>query len=257
MTTRVIFPAFRDEVAPTRYPFTDDSSLQTTDGLYTLPNSLFVDGSIYLAGTVGRVGLSRVVVTTQQVTLWLGDEANTDLASAQLVPTAAVGEVVEFEDSYGRSAGLLVIDPQQVPAFRSWAVREHTFEPGAAELTATVFQPLPATGVTGLVNDLGQLLTGDAWLVGDNGVVIRGDGDTIRFDIVGDPLFLRSLCLPKNLFATPRFVTTINGCPPGQGGNVQLVVGHHQASDAVVRIYPADGGLRIEAAGALVRTSGG
>ena len=102
---------------------------------------------------------------------------------------------------------------------------------------------------------IARRLTGDKisnLLTGRN----RGDGDNIRIDIVGDPLFRRSLCSPKNLFTTPRFVTTINQCQPGPGGNVQLIVGHQDSPDAVARIYPADGGLRIEAAGALFGTAG-
>jgi hypothetical protein len=98
--------------------------------------------------------------------------------------------------------------------------------------------PTPEVGVRGFLTEAGALLTGDVWWVGERGIVVRDDGGTVRVDVVGDPLFARRLCFPLGLFATPRFIRTINRLPPGPDGDFQVVVGGHDAPDTVLRIYP-------------------
>jgi hypothetical protein len=101
----------------------------------------------------------------------------------------------------------------------------------------------------------GDVVSGDIWLIGDNGVVIRKDDDcVIRIDIVGDPLFVRRLCNPLDLFNTPNFVKTINGCPPDEYGDYKIEVGDHGDPHTILRINPVEDGLKIEAIGDLVRT---
>ena len=86
------------------------------------------------------------------------------------------------------------------------------------------------------------MISGDAWLVGSNGLVVTRDTDgSIRFDAIGDPLFLRSLCeplTPSTLFVTPQVLKTINGLPPDDDGNFNISVGANLAEDNILRIVP-------------------
>ena len=116
-----------------------------------------------------------------------------------------------------------------------------------------LFIPTPEPGLRGLLTPGGDLFTGDVWIVGDNGVVVRDTGDgNIRIDIVGDPLFRRKLCGSVELFNTPNIIRTINGCPPDEHGNFQLNVGDLITENTLLRINPTDTGLRIEAVGQTV-----
>jgi hypothetical protein len=87
-----------------------------------------------------------------------------------------------------------------------------------------------------------QFLTGDIWLVGDQGVVLRQDGPSvIRVDIVGVPLFRRFLCEPQSEdFPTKRYLKTINGCGPDEFGNFTFTATNQAVADSVLRVY-ADG----------------
>ena len=83
--------------------------------------------------------------------------------------------------------------------------------------------PTPEIGVRGLVLEDGTVVSGEVWLVGENGIILTSEThdtkqtcaadavtqNVIRVDAVGDPLFLRKLCDPDELFTTPKFVKTI------------------------------------------------
>lgn len=92
----------------------------------------------------------------------------------------------------------------------------------------------------GLTTVQGGLLAGDAWIVGESGIVVSLDPDdgNIWVDVVGDPLFTRRLCTPLDLFTTPRFVKTINNVAPGPDGDFQIAVATVSASDTILRIIP-------------------
>ncbi|NDE17728.1 hypothetical protein EBZ80_22650, partial [bacterium] len=99
-----------------------------------------------------------------------------------------------------------------------------------------------------------QFLTGDVWLVGDQGVVLRQDGPgVIRVDIVGVPLFKRFLCEPQSEdFPTKRYIKTINGCGPDEFGNFTFTATNQLAPDAVLRIYVDGDTIVIDTVGRSV-----
>jgi hypothetical protein len=123
---------------------------------------------------------------------------------------------------------------------------------------ATVCIPANEPGVRGLLTPAGQLLSGDVWLIGDAGVIIRGEGlSTIRVDVIGVPLFKRFVCEPLDDFPAKNYLRTINGCGPDQFGNFTITATGHGVTertdgakdDTVLRVYPQDGTIVFDAVG--------
>ena len=94
-------------------------------------------------------------------------------------------------------------------------------------------------------------MTGDIWLVGDQGVVLRRENiNTIRIDIIGVPLFKRFLCEPQaSNFPAKRYLKTINGCGPDEFGNFTFTATNELAEDSVLRIYPDNGTIVVDTVG--------
>lgn len=247
MAERILHPEFRDELEFTRYPFADGATL-TADTGQQIELDTFLDASLYPIGAQARLHINRVIVTLNQVTITLADSTRNERASAVFDPLAPP-DLLLFADDFGRPAGLMVSEVLRMSRFSAWDVGTHRFTQAAAELAASCVIPTPERGVRAVQDAEDNLLTGDLWLLGDNGVAVREEDGHIRVDIVGDPLFVRKLCTPLRLFTVPNFIRTINGCPPDQYGNYNLTVGDHFNQETIVRIYADNGGLVIEAVG--------
>jgi len=224
---------FRDIAVAARYPFADDATLTTRDGL-TLHESTFVDAVVYPPGARTTVGIRSVEITERHATLWIGDETQPRLASGTF-DRLDTADAVPLVDLYDRPAGLLLTDPVHLSVFQTWPLGRHDLTAKAAPFVASCVIPLPAVGVQGFVVG-GVVLTGDVWFVGEDGVVLSEEDGAIRVDIVGDPLFVRRLCGPVDLFQTRRFVKTINGIPPDEYGNFNFVVGSGVKESTILRL---------------------
>lgn len=265
-------PEWRDELEPTKYPFSEAATLRSGNDL--ILNELFLDAVFYPVGNSARLYLSQVLVTHSEVTLTIGTAASPSLASGtfnHLDPPSKVA----FEDQYGRPSGVVVSEPERLAVFQSWSVGTHTFNSTQTEFAAAVSIPTPEIGLRGIVLEDGSFFSGDVWMVGDDGVVLRREllslpenpagcdqGRTvqvpvIRVDIVGDPLFRRRLCTDDSLFATPRYVEQLTftqgvyqfSCSPDAIGDIKVMAGNHLAEDTVLRIRTTAEGIIIEAVG--------
>ncbi len=245
--TRVLFPEWRDEAGASRFPFEDGCSLRAASGL-VLADDWILDASISLIGGSSGTYLSKVSVGPDTVTLSVGDASSPDRASGSFDPSFRVDSVPLF-DRFGRSCGLLVCNAEAAAALQAWPQGEHRFLPSAASFAAGVCHPVPEGVVSGILLDDGEVFAGDAYLVGERGVVLRYEGGAVRVDVVGDPLFKRAQCGEAAEFSTPRFIKTINGVPMGPDGSFQLSVGGLLAPASVLRIFPDGGVLRIETVG--------
>lgn len=245
---RILFPEVRDENDFSRYPFADTASLESDDE-QVIPPETFIDAAVYPIGGRERMFIQSIDIRSRLVTINISDPRGAVLCSGSFDPLDPPHNI-PLTDAYDRAAGMLISEPLRLSIFSSWPVGSHPFSLGASEFAASVTIPTPEIGVRGIMTEAGDLLTGDIWIVGDNGVVVRKDGEgIIRVDIVGDPLFVRRLCAPQDLFTTPRFITTVNDCPPDALGNYNLTVGNHTSPNTIIRILPVDGGLKIEAVG--------
>lgn len=254
MPDRILFPEFLNQFEPTKYPFVDVATLTSTEG-QVIDHDLFLDASLYPIGALGYLYISEIEVQARNVKITVADQTRTIRATANFDPLFAPSLVI-FKDSYARPAGILVSDTLKLSRFTSWQITTHSFTAAATTLVPSCVIPTPAVGVRGILTERGDVFTGDFIIVGDNGVVVREETEgQIRIDIVGNPLFRRKLCIPAELFTTPRFVKTINGCGPDKYGNYNITVGNERSEQTVLRVYPTSQGLVIAAAGAKVQGS--
>lgn len=276
MAERILFQEWRKENETTKYPFADASTL--TNGNQFIVEGTILDAILYPIGGDARLYLSQVTVGFDVVTIWIGNVANKLLASATL-PTLNPPDDLTFTDTYGRPAGLMVSESIRLGIFASWGIGTFTFKNDQTEFAATVCVPQPAQGVRGVLLDDGTLLTGDVWLVGDDGVVLRHESilapspqgacgptiayEVIRVDVVGDPLYTRRLCLPQLLFATPNFIKTVTFqdphqrivCTPNAFGDIKMTVNNSTAAQPVLRIHPTQNGNKVEVVGTMLQKS--
>lgn len=268
MPERIRHPEWRKELEPTKYPFAERSTL--SNGTRFFQEGTFFDAMFYPVGGQDRLRISKVVVTHQDVTIFIGDQINAELAYGTF-DLIQPPDLVEFVDMFGRPAGIIVSESQRLAVFQSWGVGTHEFNVAMTELSARVCMPTPELGVRGVQLADGSLFTGDVWMVGDDGVVLRCETvetpstcgqpsetqQVIRVDIVGDPLFRRRLCVPASLFETPRFITSLifqDGvqtfrCRPDDVGGIEMTVNNDLATDTVLRIRTTPEGIVIESAG--------
>jgi hypothetical protein len=259
---RIIVAEWRAENASLRFPFTDRSTLQSSTGI-TLPENAFVDAAVHPPEHSGRVFLGEIRVTLDATTYVLSSERASELATG-----VRTDDVIWFYDSLGRSAGVLVVDPDVLPT--NWPLGNHAFRQ-SAEFVPSVIEPSVETGPTSLVLPDGSLISGDVWLVGDAGVVLTVQDNVLDINVVGDPLFRRRLCDPEvsdvyvasSSLVAPFFTPTylqyisipVNGewvdVPADEFGGFVIMANDAATPDSVLRVYPRDGTIRIELVGKL------
>jgi hypothetical protein len=269
MAEAILHPEWRASHEDTKYPFSSEAAM--TNGTSIILEGTFLDAALYPVGGGVRLRLSRVVVTASTATLYIGDQSDAALASGE-IDLLSPADTVVLTDTAGRPAGILISEAIRLVVFQSWSVGTHEFTAAQTEFTATVCMPTPEVGLRGIQLADGTLFTGEVWIVGDDGIVVRNETvdvpaaqcggvartySVIRFDAVGDPLFRRRLCAPLSLFATPKFLQQITfedddrafTVTPDTMGSISLTVNNAEASDTVLRIRPSELGLVIEAAG--------
>jgi hypothetical protein len=253
--TNILFPQFRDEQSDSKYPFADYATLQSANGGVSIAKDVFVDASFYPIGGGTAIYISRIVVAINTVTVYATTVAPAVVVSATYDPLSLpINNLLPFYDSYNRPAGVLIFNRDRIAEIYQWPVGTYAFSRAAAEIVATAFVPSQTPGVRALTVNEKEFITGDVWLVGEGGVVLRAEpGNVIRVDVVGVPLFNRYACdeAQKNKLPT-RFVSTINNCPADEFGNFTITATNQnvETGDAtVLRVYPTNYGLTIEAAG--------
>ena len=248
---RILYPQFRDEQADSRYPFVDTAMLTDTSGVIVIGNDTFIDAVFFPIGGGAELYISALTVGAIEVTITVSAE-NTDtlISGTYSAFSPPANGIVNFFDGYGRPAGSLVSTTGDLAGFAARDIGTYLFEPAATAFVASVVIPANEPGVRAAIPPTGEFMTGDIWLVGDQGVVLRAEEDSvIRIDIIGVPLFKRFLCEPYDNFRAPNYLKTINGCPPDIYGNFTITATGHEAADTVLRVYPKDGTIVVDTVG--------
>jgi hypothetical protein len=236
---RNIGAEWRDEQADSRYPFTDASTLEGSNGIL-IEKDIILDAVIYIIGAIPPVYLKSITSEARLITITIANTDDSLVVTGSFDPFDS-GDTIPLIDSYGRPAGLLVCDAERITRFRSWPFGVYTFDL-TAEFVESVVVPFPNKHLGGFVLPDGSMVTGDVWMVGEDGVVLREDEGAIRIDLVGDPLFKRKLCTATGgsveLFVTPNYLKTINGIKPDEYGNFTITANNELAGDTILRIYP-------------------
>lgn len=259
-SARILFPDFREEQSDSRYPFKDTATLTANDGFTQIRKDTFVDAVLHVVNATNRLYISEVTIEPQKITLSVSDTTNRVVATSTFAPNpiqAPPNGVLPLVDLLGRPAGSLVSSADKLTLFAGWGIGTYQFSLAATEFVASVVIPAQEPGVRGVLPPTKELMTGDIWLIGDAGVVLRHEGvqdgkNIIRVDIVGVPLFKRFACLPFDRFEAKTFIRTINDCPPDEFGNFILTASSHEAEDTVLRVSQEQGTLKFETVGRKV-----
>ncbi len=250
-------PEFIAELENTKYPFTASSTL--TNGIDSLLEGTLLDAHIYAVEGSFRYYLSSVVVTSDSITINLGDSELSDRLKATISLPITNG-IVQLEDVYGRPGGTLVSDPVRLSLLSAWGLGTHTFRQKQTEFCVTCQVPVPNAGVTAIRIPSGELLYGKVWLLGEDGVILKSKQTTdpagnvvelIEINVVGDPLFLQRLCNPQTLFSPVNPIRTIRveegsytyDCTPDDQGNFSIQMNDALASDAALRVRTSNNSI--------------
>ena len=244
--SKYVFQGWRETQSKVKYPFADTATM--TNGVVTLLNSTFVDGRLYPIGGGPRLYISKIEREVDIVTITLRSEDSDDLATASYaIASPPTNGILSFEDQYGRPAGVLVSTPSELSILGAIDQGEYEFTIAQTEFAAAVVVPMPDAGVRGIVTADGDLVAGDVWLVGENGIVLRKDGDALRVDVVGDAFAKRALCEDEQAEEISEDtqepycpLLTINEYPPDDAGNFEMRVGGNQVEQPILRIEPGD-----------------
>jgi hypothetical protein len=267
--TTVWFNEWQAANSSTKYPFAENATLTNSAGDF-ISEDTFIDASVYPIGGGERMRLSRVDIGASQGVIHIGDLVNESLATGTFDIFDPEDHVI-LEDAFGRPAGILVSDATKMSVFQSWGSGTHEFTTAATEFSAVTTIPTPELGVRGIALESGETFTGDVVLVGSDGIVLSLDTatvsdpckgpaqvfETIRVDVVGDPLFRRRECDPLGVFETPRFLQEMRfisdvgifDCGPGDLGGIILSVGNNDAADSILRLRTLGDRIIIEAVG--------
>lgn len=233
-----------------RYPFADSATLLSEDNV-EFDKDVFSDARLYFIGSSGRIYLGAVDVAGLAVTLRFYDTVAGYLGWASYDGTVVGGELSVF-DQYGRVAGILVSTEIRLAAFANrFKQGETLYAVEATEFAPTVLVPLPNAGVQGLLLDDGSVLTGEIWLVGEDGVVLSYRDNALRVDVVGNAYALVQEC-EKEGFALSTFcgLKTINEISPDAHGDFKLLPGGNLAQLSALRVESAaDGQVQLKLLG--------
>jgi hypothetical protein len=242
--SKVAFNDWRAENEQRNYPFADDATLEGSS--LSLAKALFIDGRLYPIGGDETLYLGQVSRSGSTITFTISTETAGALAtgSYDVADIPASGEIA-FHDSYGRPAGMLLSSETALQAFSGLNSGDYTFLPAEARFATAVVVPQPDTCFRGFILPDGELVTGDVWIVGEDGVVIRNDDGALRVDMIGDPFATRKLCEDEEpsddtieALAPYCPLKTVNGIEPDENGNFQLLIGSNQSMSNILRIMP-------------------
>ncbi len=246
----IVYPQWRNGNEEINYPFSDRATLENSDGI-GVDQDLFDDARLYPIGGDAGLYLTRINVTGTLVTFGIGDETNGELATGSYDVNSAPDQV-RLVDAYGRAAGILVSSSDRLALLLStYGPGDTVFEPAQTEFAPTVAIPMPQVGVRGLLLDDGEIISGDLYLAGADGIVLRLEDGFLRVDAIGDPYALVKSCEAEGL-PLPEFcgLKTINGISPNSRGDFKLGVGGNLAADPVIRIEADETGqIRMQQVG--------
>ena len=239
-----------------RYPFADYAGMTSTTGV-VIDNVTFVDARFYIIGGAQDLYLSTVVCAGNIVTLSVADTENGVLATGSYNVNSPANSIV-FTDMYGRPAGIMISSAAQLQLFfTKFGSGTTTFKPGQTDFVASVITPLPQLGVRGLLLDDGSIISGDAVLVGTDGVVLSVEDGVVRVDVLGNPYALLLECEAQAV-PIPVFcgLKTINEIPPDDQGNLALTVGANATIDPALRITGSIGVITLSMLGVTLVKNG-
>ena len=115
-------PEFIKELEGTKYPFIPTARL--SNGTDAFLEGTFLDAHLYSVVGTQRYYVSKVVVTSSNLSIVIGDDNEaTRLTGEVTMPIDT--DIVRLVDEYGRSGGMLVSEPARLSLLSAWGIGEH------------------------------------------------------------------------------------------------------------------------------------
>ena len=263
MPEEIIYTQWRNANDKAKYPFSVRATLN--NGTVSIAEETFIDARLYPPGVSNTLHLSRITKDSDTIEIVVSTTTSGEIASA-LVDIADIVpynlELLELHDVYGRSAGVLVTDPDRLGLLTALPIGTHTFSLDQTEFAATVVTPSPQTGLKSVVVD-DEPVYGEVWLVGGLGVVLEhevgtlyGD-DIVTINVVGEPLSKRTICQDEYIGFDPStfleyIVVDGFAIHPDDFGDLKIGVCGIDVDDTILRVLPSDNGLTFAAVGGRV-----
>ena len=242
---RITHPQYRSDTSESKYPFGDDCTLTTADGL-KIPNDLVIDATVYVTGETAPLSLISIALKDLLATFNIGvGQVVVCSGSVDLSADVQTG-VIKLKDTLDRPAGVLILAPNGLKILRGWNQGTNLLEYNAAQFVPSCTIPDPAIGVRLLRAEDTPGMADDVWIVGENGVMVTQTTEGyVRVDIVGEPLAHRALCSTFTAFNPPTFVTSINKIAPTYWGGFTITAGNVLTGQPALRISQEDNVITI------------
>lgn len=246
----VINEEWRDKNVDRSFPF-DDLTTRMNDAGLRILDEVFIDAVLYPITPNGPCFISSIERGTDRVIVRISSENEENIATATVLDSSG-SDVLELRDIYNIPAGVLVVGPTGLSVLRSWAVGVYEFSMSQTRFAAVVHQYGPAIAVKGFILPDGSAVTGDVWLVGENGVELWEQDGAIRIDVVGDPLRAIQECYDIDPAIAAQLINrvplrSINWIGPDRYGDFQILAGGQLVPDGaqILRVNPIINGIRI------------
>jgi hypothetical protein len=240
------------------FPFTDVSTFTSRENNLIAP-TVFIDATVYPIGAGVRQYISRIKRTSIQLIIDISDVSG--VVCTGILDLSSGSNKIVLRDSRERVVGLLLGNSDMGQFLGAIPEGENTFDNDGMEFVSTCVSPQPQQVVEGIATEDNDMLSGDVWLVGKDGVILDWDelNQAIVVHLVGDPLFRKRNCDTGNgEFINPvplqalTFVTDLQTSvkiKPDEYGNIRFVTGSNQNEANVLRIEKLENGLRLRAIG--------
>jgi len=229
------------EVTPQKrgaYPFTAASTFTSTNGVF-IPPTFLTDARIYSPGATVPIYVSKIRVTQTNIVMTINDYLG-EIGSA--IFSYDNKSTVSILDQYKREVGVLIGNFDQIRTI----TKPNTsleFTQAALEFITSVIIPVPIFSIKNIFAEESTIAaSGEVWLIGEDGVKLEtvdsdndGTADSVRINIISDPLFKRKLCSDTLEFSTKRGLKGIivknendeeTVVLPDVFGNIQIVIGN-------------------------------
>jgi hypothetical protein len=243
---RILFSEWRERNARLRYPFADRATLVNTAGI-VIPDELFVDARVHPIGGEADMFLSKISVEGTSATFTISGSGAGELCTGTY-DGSNPSDNVGLADSYGRAAGVLVSSQEQLSSLvGAYGDGDYEFSLDQTQFAASVAIPMPQVGLTGFLLDDDNIVSGDIYLVGVDGITLSLEDGYVRVDAVGDPYALLKACDEEGS-PLPTFcgLRTLNGIAPDDNGDFKFAAGGNVAEDTILRISVSEGELKLE-----------
>ena len=226
---------WQDSLRGLSYPFAVPGPIRAEDGTVLDPG-VVTDLALFVSASTEAVLLYTVTVAQGvSATFSFADVTGTVLGTATVTPadTEQVGIVAD-----GVNTGFLAFDVAAMRGVLNWTTGTYVFRVAVVPHVLVFSDPAWRRGI---VVPSGEVLTGEVWLVGADGIQLAATVDGFTVHAYGDPYAGRT--------GPRRTYEAINGVLPDADGNINVVPAGSSAQFRLNFVPLGNGKIRVEVTG--------